>query len=506
MLTSMSTSEMSAARVPTGVEGLDQILGGGLPRNRIYLLEGNPGTGKTTIALQFLLEGVRQGERGLYVTLSETKEELREVASSHGWSLDGLEMYDLAVPEREAAADSQYTLFHPSEVELADTTKAVFGEVERVSPQRIVFDSLSEMRLLARDPLRYRRQILALKQFFIGRKCTVLLLDDHTSETSDRQLESLAHGVLMLEHNSPGYGGPRRHLRVLKMRGVNYHGGFHDFSINTGGVVVYPRLVASEHRQEWQRETLASGVPALDDLAGGLDSGTATLIIGPAGSGKSTLSAQYAAAAARRGTRVAIYSFEESPAILLARTRALGIDLAREVQAGLVTVRQVDPAELTAGEFAYHVCRAVEKEGVRLVVIDSINGYHNALPEEDFLTAHLRQLLAFLNQQGVVTLLVMAQHGMLGTTMSLPADVSYIADTVILLRYFEAAGEIRQAISVAKKRSGRHERSIREFRLGPNGIEVGRQLTEFRAILSGQPEYVGKAGDLLGSGSQSDEK
>lgn len=494
----MSTTNSDQQRVATGVAGLDDILGGGLPRDRIYLLEGNPGTGKTTIALQFLLEGLRRGERGLYVTLSETREELRSVAESHGWSLEGLDIYDLAIPEGNAMEDTQYTLFHPSEVELTDTTKAVFSQVERVKPQRIVFDSLSEMRLLARDPLRYRRQILALKQYFVGRQCTVLLLDDHTSEGSDRQLESLAHGVIMLEHNAPGYGAPRRQLRVLKLRGVNYRGGYHDFNILTGGIVVYPRLIAAKHHTEFAAAALPSGIPGLDQLTGGgLNFGSSTLIMGPAGAGKSTLAAHYAFVAAEQGQTVVFYMFEELPAMLLARTKALGIDLEKHVAAGRVKIQQIDPAELSPGEFAHKVCHAVEQEDARVVIIDSINGYHNAMPEERFLTAHLRELLAFLNQQGVVTLLVMAQHGMIGGLTSLPADVSYVADAVILLRYFEAMGEIRQAISVAKKRSGGHERSIREFRLGPGGILVGEKLNEFRAVLSGQPEYIGKGGPLL---------
>lgn len=475
-------------------------MGGGLPGNRIYLLEGNPGTGKTTLALQFLLEGVRQGEPGLYVTLSETREELDEVAQSHGWSLDGINLFDLADPGEGAAADSQYTLFHPSEVELADTTKAVFDEVERVKPKRVVFDSLSEMRLLARDPLRYRRQILALKHFFIGRQCTVLLLDDHTSEISDRQLESLAHGVITLEHNSPGYGAPRRRLRILKLRGVKYGGGFHDFNIETGGIAVYPRLIAAEHTLEFTSMTLSSNVPELDRLTGGgLDAGTSTLILGPAGSGKSTLAAHYALVAAQQGKRAVLYSFEESPAIMLARVKAVGIDLAPHIKTGQIVIRQVDAAELSAGEFAHAACKAVEQDGAGLVIIDSMNGYLNAMPEERFLTLHLRELLTFLNQRGVVTLLIQAQHGMMGSTATVPFDVSYLADTVILLRYFEAAGEIRQAISVAKKRSGNHERSIREFSVGAGAIRVGKQLKEFRAVLSGQPEYVGDAGPLLGT-------
>ncbi|MFP5261088.1 MAG: ATPase domain-containing protein [Blastocatellia bacterium] len=484
----------------TGVEGLDKILRGGLPRNRIYLVEGNPGTGKTTLALQFLLEGMRLGEKGLYVTLSETKEELYAVARSHGWSLDGLAIYDLAVPEGVRPDDGQYTLYHPSEVELGETTKAVFEEVERVQPQRVVFDSLSEMRLLARDPLRYRRQILALKQFFIGRRSTVLLLDDHTSEESDRQLESLAHGVLILEHSSPWYGGPRRRLNVLKLRGVSYVGGHHDFTIRTGGMVVYPRLIASDHRIAFERHVLSSGVANLDSLTGGgLEAGTASLILGPAGTGKSTLTSQYAVAAAERGQNVAMFIFDEGVNILLERSAGLGIDLAGQVESGRCLIRQIDPAEVSAGEFSDMVCKAVEEGGAKVVIIDSLNGYFQAMPEEHSLTAHMHEVLAYLNQQGVLTLLVVAQYGLFGSNMSPPIELSYLADTVLLLRYFENSGRIHKAISVVKKRTGHHEHSIRELRLTDKGIEVGEALINFEGILSGMPQYTGNRIRLMGN-------
>jgi circadian clock protein KaiC len=479
------------SRLATGSEGLDSVLDGGFPANRLYLIEGDPGTGKTTLALQFLLEGARRGEPVLYVTLSETKEELTAVADSHGWSLEGVTLHELVPPEESLKAEAQYTIFHPSEVELGETTRAVIGEVERIQPRRVVFDSLSEMRLLARDPLRYRRQILALKQFFAGRKSTVLLLDDRTSADADLQVQSIAHGVLMLEQLELDYGAERRRLRVSKLRGSRFRGGFHDFTIRTGGVEVFPRLVAAGRRNEFEAESVASGVAELDALlGGGLDRGTATLVLGPAGCGKSSLATHFAAASARRGEHAAAFIFDESVNTYLNRAAGLGSDLRPEVEAGSLTVQQVDPAELSPGEFVHNVCKAVKRDGARLVVIDSLNGYLQAMPDERFLTAQMHELLTYLNQQGVVTLLVMAQHGFMGA-MSSPVDVSYLADTVILLRYFEAAGAIRRAISVVKKRTGRHEDTIREMRLSsPGGVQVGEPLTAFRGVLTGVPVLV----------------
>ncbi|HZT60302.1 MAG TPA: ATPase domain-containing protein [Pyrinomonadaceae bacterium] len=488
-------------RLATGSAGLDRVLEGGFPANRLYLLEGDPGTGKTTLALQFLLEGARRKEPVLYVTLSETKEELTAVAHSHGWSLEGVNLHELVPPEESLKAEAQYTIFHPSEVELGETTRAVIEEVERIQPRRVVFDSLSEMRLLARDPLRYRRQILALKQFFAGRKTTVLLLDDRTSTDADLQVQSIAHGVLMLEQLELDYGAERRRLRVSKLRGSRFRGGFHDFTIRTGGVEVFPRLVAADRRAEFKQESVASEVAELDALlGGGLDRGTATLVLGPAGCGKSSLAAHFAAAAAARGERAAAFIFDEGVNTYLNRAAGLGTDLRKEVEAGRLTLQQVDPAELSPGEFAHAVCEAVEG-GARLVILDSLNGYLQAMPDERFLTAQMHELLTFLNQQGVVTLLVMAQHGFMGS-MSSPVDVSYLADTVVLLRYFEAAGAIRRAISVVKKRTGRHEDTIREMRLSASrGVEVGEPLTAFRGVLTGVPVLVGgagKKGALLG--------
>jgi len=491
-------------RLATGNDGLDQVLNGGLPANRLYLVEGDPGTGKTTFALQFLLEGARQGEPVLYVTLSETKEELIAVARSHGWSLDGINIYELIPPEESLKTETQYTIFHPSEVELGDTTKAVIEEVERIQPRRIVFDSLSEMRLLARDPLRYRRQILALKQFFTGRKCTVLLLDDRTSTADDLQVQSIAHGVLMLEQLALDYGTERRRLRVVKLRGSRFRGGFHDFKILTGGVEVYPRLVAAEHRQPFVKESISSAVPELDALlGGGLDRGTSTLVMGPAGSGKSSLASQFVMCAARRGELVASFLFDEGINIHLARAASLGTDMRADVEAGRIKLQQIDPAELSPGEFAHHVRRVVEEDGARVVVIDSLNGYLQAMPDERFLTVQMHELLSYLNQQGVVTLLVMAQHGFMGSQMGTPVDVSYLADTVILVRYFEALGTVRRAISVIKKRTGFHEDTIRELRLSTKGIEVGNPLREFHGVLTGVPTYSGQSDTLA---MESDDK
>lgn len=488
--TDSTSAAPTQARLGTGDEGFDSVLHGGFPANRLYLLEGDPGTGKTTLALKFLLEGAAQGEPVLYVTLSETKEELCSVAASHGWSLDQVNIYELVPDEESLKTESQYTVFHPWEVELGETTNAVLEVVERTQPRRVVFDSLSEMRLLARDPLRYRRQILALKQYFAGRQCTVLLLDDRTSTVGDLQVQSIAHGVVELEHLALEYGAERRRLRVVKLRGSRFRGGYHDFNIETGGVAVYPRLVAAEHHHEFAPEAMTSGVPELDALlGGGLDRGTSTLILGPAGSGKSSLAAQFVAAAAERGENAAAYIFDEGLNTLLARAAGLGTDMRGHVEAGRVTVQQVDPAELSPGEFAHHVRRSIDRDGARVIIIDSLNGYLQAMPDERFLTVQMHELLTYLNQQGVVTILVMAQHGFLGANMGTPVDVSYLADTVLMLRYFEAGGAVRRAISVVKKRTGHHENTIREMRMSSNGISVGKPLSDFLGVLTGVPVY-----------------
>jgi circadian clock protein KaiC len=480
-------------KVSTGIAGLDSILRGGLPRNRIYLLEGNPGTGKTTLGLQFLLDGARVGEKGLYITLSESREELMSVADSHGWSLDGLNICDLTVSETSLRADSHYTVFHPSEVELDEATRAVLDEVDRVKPSRIVFDSLSDMRLLAHDPLRFRRQILALKQYFMGKKCTVLLLDDHTSEESDRQLESIAHGVLNLEYVPPEYGKQRHRLRVLKMRGVNFQSGYHDYNIETGGLVVFQRLTATEHEGDHPTGSLSSNVPELELLLGGLDYGTSTMILGPAGIGKSTLALMYAFTAAEQGERAALYMFDENLSSMYARMSGLGMDMRSHIESGRITARQIDPAELSPGEFTHLVCEEVENNKARVIVIDSLNGYLMAMPQERLLSMQFHELLSYLNRRGVISLLVMAQYGLVGN-MQAPVDLSYLADTVLLMRYFEMGGEVRQAISVLKKRTGKHERTIREFRIDSGGVHLGNPLREFRGILTGIPVYEGMRG------------
>ncbi|MFL6196942.1 MAG: ATPase domain-containing protein [Thermoanaerobaculia bacterium] len=484
-------------RASTGIEGLDEILGGGFPVHRMYLVEGDPGAGKTTLALQFLLAGARAGETGVYATLSETEEELRDVASSHGWSLDGVTICELQTAEESLKADSQYTLFHPSEVELSETTRAVLDTVERVRPSRVVFDSLSEMRLLARDSLRYRRQILALKHYFTGLSCTVLLLDYGGQATGDFQLQSLTHGVLTLEQLTPGYGGQRRRMRVQKVRGISYHSGYHDYQIETGGLRVFPRLVAARHPSKFEPGAVSSGLSELDTVLGGsLDRGTSVMLLGPSGVGKSTLAAQYAAAMAGRGDRVAVYTFDESPASWVGRAERLGQKVSQPIADGLLKLRQVDPAELTPGELAHDVRLAVEG-GTRMVVIDSLNGFHHAMPEERFLVLHLHELLSYLNQQGVLTLLVMAQAGLLAETLESPVDLSYLADTVVLLRYFEAFGEVRKAISLVKRRTGTHESTVRELRIGPSGIQVGRELRDFQGVLTGRLQYLGAAEPLL---------
>jgi circadian clock protein KaiC len=487
----------------TGSDGFDDVLNGGLTPHRLYLLEGVPGSGKTTLALQFLLEGVRCGESVLYVTLSETEAELHGVAESHGWSLDGIHVRELIPSEGSLQPDEQYTMFHPSEIELSETTKTVLADVEQVKPSRIVFDSLSELRLLAGNPLRYRRQILALKQFFAGKNCTVLLLDDLTSTSHDLQVQSIAHGVFKLEQLYPEYGSERRRLIVLKYRGVRFRGGYHDYTIRRGGIDVYPRLVASEHRPDWDMEKLGSDVAGMDALlGGGLERGTSTLIVGAAGTGKSTLASQFVAAAARRGQKSAIFIFDESQRTLLSRTDSLGIGLRKCVADRRVTIQQVDPAELSPGELAHAIRRAVDGENVSVVVIDSLNGYLNAMPGERFLIIQLHELLTYLGQAGVATILIGAHQGLIGSHMVTPVDASYLADAVILMRYFEAKGEVRQAISVVKKRGGMHERTIREFRLGPNGIGLGEPLTEFRGVLTGVPVYEAAApGDRAGSKS-----
>ncbi|MGE0314727.1 MAG: ATPase domain-containing protein [Lautropia sp.] len=479
----MTGAELAA----TGIAGLDDVLGGGLTRNRLYLIEGMPGSGKTTLAFQFLLEGARLGEPVLYVTLSESEDEIRDVARSHGWSLDGIVVRELVAGADGLEPDGQYSVFHPSEVELGDTTRQILDDVERIGPRRLVFDSLSELRLLAGSPLRYRRQILALKQYFAGRECTVLLLDDLTAEDHDLQVQSIAHGCVLLEQFTPDFGDQRRRLRVLKYRGRAFRGGFHDYVIRRGGLSVFPRLVAAEHRAASRRAQLGSGLPALDALlGGGLEHGSSTLVMGAAGTGKSSLAALFANAAATRGGRAILFLFDEQPQSLVARMASLGVDLSPHVASGAIVLRPVDPAELSPGELSHEIREAVTVGGCSVVVIDSLNGYLHAMPNERFLVVQLHELLSYLSQRGVVTLLINAQVGLIGQMQS-AVDASYLADSVLLTRYFEAEGEVRMALSVVKKRGGAHERSIRGLDLADGRISVGEPLRDYRGILTGVP-------------------
>ena len=489
--------EHDPPRISTGSAGLDDILGGGFDGDRLYLCEGRPGAGKTTLALQFLLAGVRLGEHVLYISLSETERELRVVAARHGWSLDGIEVFELVPPEASLDPNRELTVFHPAEMELNETTQLVFDRVAARNPTRIVLDSLSELRLLAQNPLRYRRQILALKHFFAGRRCTVLMLDDMSSKSDDLQLHSVAHGVVMLEQVAVDYGSERRRLRVVKMRGMPFRGGFHDFSIRRGGLEIFPRLVAAEHRRTFPADPVPSGNVELDAMVGGgLERGSSLLLLGSAGVGKSSLALSFAMAAAARGEKSAVYAFDEGRATILSRTTSLGMPLQAAVDTGLVNIQQVDPAELSPGEFAHRVRHAVEAEDVRIVVIDSLNGYLSAMPDERFLVLQMHELLSTLNQLGVLTILVLAQHGMVGP-MQTPVDISYLSDAVLMLRYFEHEGSVRRALSVVKKRSGVHERWIREFQLSGRGLTIGQPLRQFNGVFTGTPIYTGTRGMLL---------
>ena len=490
-------------RISTGVLGLDDILGGGLTPDRLYLLEGTPGTGKTTLALQFLLEGVAGGTRPLYVTLSETANELRAAAATHGWSLEGVEIFEL-VNEMGLHPDSEQSILHPSEVELGETVREVIGRVDEVRPARVVFDSLSELRLLAQNPLRYRRQILALKQFFSRRACTVLMLDDRTSEAGDLQLHSIAHGVISLEQAPRRFGPERRRLRIVKMRGIRFRGGYHDFNLETGGLRVFPHLVAAEHHAAFDPTPRSTGSPQLDLLlGGGLVPGTNVLLLGPSGVGKTTTSVRCMMAALERGERATYYLFDEGLATLLARSVSLGLDLAPHIASGRLTILQIDPAELSPGEFSAKVKQAVEEHGSRFIGIDSLNAYLHAMPGEEFLVLQMHELLSYLNQQGVTTLLALGQHGVVGEVRS-DVDLSYLSDCILLFRFFEAAGQVRTAISVVKSRVNAHERTIRELRLTSQGLQVGQSLDDFEGVLTGLPAYRGRIAMLPGEAAARD--
>ncbi len=485
------SADVQPVRVDTGVVGLNEILSGGLPSGQMYLLEGTPGTGKTTIAMQFIRTGILAGERALYITLSESKRELEASARSHGWASDELAIAEFIPEEASLSPSQQYTVFHPSEVELATTIQKLTGLIEEQRPTRLVIDSLSELRLLAADTMRYRRQLLALKQFFAGRDTTVLLLDDRSAEGSDMQLQSIAHGVVQLDKVPRSYGITRRHVEIIKLRGSSFREGFHDYTIETGGVHIYPRLAANEHSSTFPEERVKSGIAALDEMfGGGITRGSATLVVGPTGVGKSTLAMQFACAASERGDRAIVYAFDEVLRTAQDRAEALGLPVRQRIAEGTLAMSQIDPAELSPGEFTWQIRRDVEERDTRVVVIDSLAGFLNAMPGERDLTLQLHELIAFLNQKGVITFLILTQHGLVGT-MQTDIDVSYLADTVVLLRYFEAEGQIRQVISVLKQRAGRHERTLREFRLDENGIFVGRPLTKLRGILTGVPDAVG---------------
>jgi circadian clock protein KaiC len=481
-----------------GIPGLDDILVGGLARGHLYLVEGSPGTGKTTVALKFLFEGAEKGETGLYITLSETADELRLSATSHGWDVaDKFQIFELQPPESLLEESQQQSLIYSSDLELGETTKILFEVVERLKPDRLVIDSLSEIRLLAQSSLRYRRQILLLKHYFARNGATVLMLDDLTTEALDKTVHSVAHGVVRLEEVVQAYGAERRRLRVVKYRGQAYRGGFHDFAIRIGGLEVFPRLVAGEHRTKFERTRLTSDLPGLDELlGGGIDRGSSVVVLGPAGSGKSLLTLHFAQAAVKRGEKVALLVFDEELGLLFDRAKSMSIDLKAMQEAGNLFIEQVDAAELSPGEFAHRVRNRVAAEQVKTVVIDSLNGYQAAMPDENELLLHVHELLQYLNRQGATTFVTVAQHGLVGDMKS-PVDITYLADSVILLRYFEATGRVRRAVSVIKKRSGRHEDTIREYKIGPTGITMGSPLTDFQGVLRGVPTYQGNSTPLL---------
>ena len=498
MSESKESQTTAPVRISTGIAGFDEVLGGGLPQGHLYLLEGESGAGKTTVGLQFLKEGREHGEATLWISLSETQHELRQIAESHGWSLEGVELCNPMPAKRTAHPDEQYSFFSPADVELEDVRTAIVEAVERIKPSRVVFDPFSDIRHLARDVLRYRRYVLYLREFFTMQNCTVLLMQEMTRGTpGDLQAEALVHGYMTLHQDSPEYGGQRRRLRVHKMRGIAFRGGYHDLCIETGGVVVFPRLIAAEHAGDAPEEIVTSGVEALDHLlGGGVERGSSVLIMGTAGVGKSTLATQYAMTMGERGEKAAIFIFDETTRTFRARSQKLGLDLEPGIDAGTVSLRQIDSAEVSPGQFSHMVMRAVDRDGAKLVVIDSVSGYLSAMPEERFLFAHLHELLTYLGHRNIVTILTLAQHGLLGERVQSPTDISYLADTVVLIRYFEALGAIRRAISVVKKRTGPHERYVREMTITDDGVQIGEPLRQFSGVLSGRPSFSGELRQL----------
>lgn len=491
---------VEAARISTGSSGLDEILAGGLDSDRLYLLEGCPGTGKTTLALQFLLAGTERGEKALYISLSETEQELRVVAARHGWGLEGVTIFELSSMEEALDPDRELTVFEPSAIELSQTTKTLMDKVHELNPARVVFDSLSEIRLLAQSSLRYRRQIMALKHFFSGRACTVLLLDDLSSQSNDLQVHNIVHGAIMLEQAPVDFGSERRRLRIIKMRGIDFKGGYHDYVIRRGGLAIFPRLVAAEHHRRFVGDVAESGNDGVDALlGGGIERGTNALLIGAAGVGKSSLALTFAVASAMRGEHAVIFAFDEGQGTINARAKAIGLPLQAVLDAGTLRIQQIDPAEMSPGEFVHLMRCSVDKDHAQIIVIDSLNGYLNAMPDERFLILQMHEMLSYLSQVGVVCILVLAQHGLVGP-IETPVDVSYLSDAVITLRYFEAEGRVRRALSVLKKRSGPHEDTIREYQLTSDGIQVGPPLTQFSGIFTGTPTYTGGSQPLMTSG------
>jgi len=490
-MTRKSAQRAKVGPLSTGIAGLDDVMTGGLTQGRTFLIEGKPGTGKTTIALEFLRAGAAAGERCLYITLSETEDELRSSAASHGWKLDGIEVFELLPPENLLSEDQQQSLLYSSDLELGETTRRIFEAFDTVKPDRVVLDSLSEIRLLAQGSLRYRRQILALKHFFAQRKTTVLMLDDLTSDENDKTVHSVAHGVILLEELAPEYGADRRRMRVMKYRGSRFRGGYHDFVIVTGGLRVFPRLVSSEHRFKFKRDTLKTSSKQLNSLlGGGVERGSSVLVLGPAGAGKSIIALTFAVSAVKRGERVAMFVFDEELGLLIERAKGLGIHLEAMQRTGRLRLMQIDAAELTPGEFSSRVREAIETFKAKTILIDSLNGYQAAMPEERALILHMHELIQFCNRSGATTFLTVAQHGLLGE-MKAPIDLTYLADTVILLRYFEMIGEVRRAISVVKKRTSAHENTIREYTLHSKGISLGEPLTNLHGVLRGTPTFVG---------------